>query len=140
MARQDIRWQQRFQNYGKALSQLTRFMERKELNDLEEQGLIQSFEYNHELAWKVLKDFLEFKNIEGQLFGSKDVSREAFKQGLLGDKEEDGIIWMNMINARNLTSHTYNEETTRLIVDAIIDDYYDAFVKLQLKLSRYIEN
>ena len=140
MARQDIRWQQRFQNYGKALSQLTRFMERKELNDLEEQGLIQSFEYNHELACKVLKDFLEFKNIEGQLFGSKDVSREAFKQGLLGDKEEDGMIWMNMINARNLTSHTYNEETTRLIVDAIIDDYYGVFVKLQLKLSRYIEN
>lgn len=56
---QDIRWIQRFDNYKRALAQLTKFMVRPSLNELEEQGLVQSFEYTHELAWKVQKDFLE---------------------------------------------------------------------------------
>lgn len=51
----DIRWIQRLQNWNRALAQLTKFMQRAELNELEEQGLIQSFEYNHELAWKTQK-------------------------------------------------------------------------------------
>jgi len=55
----DIRWIQRLDNWNRALSQLTKFMQQEELNELEQQGLIQSFEYNHELAWKTQKDFLE---------------------------------------------------------------------------------
>lgn len=134
----DIRWQQRFSNYCRALDQLTRFMDREELNDLEEQGLIQSFEYNHELAWKTLKDFLELRGTK-DLFGSKDTSREAFKAGLLGDSERDGKIWMEMIDDRNLTSHTYNEEVTRKIITAITDDYYDAFMDLRKKLTSFLD-
>lgn len=138
MTEKDIRWQQRFQNYGKALDQLTRFMDRTELNDLEEQGLIQSFESNHELAWKTLKDFLEWRGVQN-LFGSKDTTREAFKAGLLGDKEEDGKVWMDMITSCNMTSHTYNEETTRKIITAIENDYYDAFIALRVKLTEFLD-
>lgn len=133
----DIRWQQRFQNYCRALDQLTRFMEVKRLNELEEQGLIQSFEYNHELAWKVIKDFLEEQGV-ANIYGSKNATREAFKLGLLGDSEHDGEVWMDMIEARNLTSHTYNKATTKRIVDAIIADYYKAFVALRLKLESQV--
>jgi nucleotidyltransferase substrate binding protein (TIGR01987 family) len=134
MGNQDIRWIQRFNNYCKALTQLTKFMEQDSLNELEEQGLIQSFEYNHELAWKTLKDFLVAKGVS-ELFGSKDVTREAFKQGLLGDSEHAGNLWLDMVKSRNMTSHTYNEETTQKIVDAIVDDYFEAFVELRERLQ-----
>jgi len=134
MSNEDIRWIQRFNNYVKALAQLTKFMERESLNELEEQGLIQSFEYNHELAWKTLKDFLEDKGGSG-FYGSKDVSREAFKQGLLGDDGQAGEVWLNMIKSRNMTSHTYNEETTQKIITAIVDDYFEAFVALRERLQ-----
>jgi nucleotidyltransferase substrate binding protein (TIGR01987 family) len=134
----DVRWEQRFQNYCKALDQLTRFMDKEELNELEEQGLIQSFEYNHELAWKTLKDFLEFRGVDN-LFGSRDTTKEAFKSGLLGDSEESGNIWMDMVKSRHQTSHTYNEETTRKIIRAIVNDYFSAFVALKAKLNSLLE-
>ncbi|PCJ41628.1 MAG: nucleotidyltransferase [Alphaproteobacteria bacterium] len=138
MTEKDIRWQQRFQNYGKALDQLTRFMDRKDLNELEEQGLIQAFEYTHELAWKTLKDFLDYRGVVN-LFGSKDTTKEAFKAGLLGDSEDRGLIWMDMIKSRNLTSHTYNEATTRKIILAIQKDYHNAFLMLREKLAAFKE-
>lgn len=127
---EDIRWVQRLDNWTKALGQLSKFMEREELNDLEEQGLIQCFEYNHELAWKTQKDFLEAQGVT-DLFGSKNVARQAFTSGLIND----GKVWMDMIESRNLTSHTYNEETTKKIVADIVDRYYAAFCGLHQKLT-----
>ena len=126
----DIRWQQRFSNYKRALAQLTKFMEVEELNDLEKQGLIQAFEYTHELAWNTLSDFLKQKG-NTDIYGSKDASREAFKLGLV----DKGDVWMNMIKSRNLTSHTYNEEVTEEITQSIIYDYYPAFCALEKKLA-----
>jgi hypothetical protein len=55
----DIRWKQHFYNYQKALIQLTRFIEKGELSELEEQGIIKAFEYTYELAWNVIKDYYE---------------------------------------------------------------------------------
>jgi len=130
----DIRWQQRFDNYCRALKQLTKFMEKGELNELEEQGLIQSFEYTHELAWKTLKDFIESKG-STKIYGSKDASREAFKLGLLGDSEESGMLWLDMVEKRNLTSHTYNEVTAQEISTAVQHQYYPAFIALHERLQ-----
>jgi nucleotidyltransferase substrate binding protein (TIGR01987 family) len=129
--RQDIRWIQRLQNWNKALAQLSRFMQRETLNELEEQGLIQSFEYNHELAWKTQKDYLEEQGYE-ELYGSKNVARKAFEVGLVSD----GEIWLNMIKSRNLSSHTYNQDVTQEIIAAITDDYYVQFCQLNDKLNR----
>jgi nucleotidyltransferase substrate binding protein (TIGR01987 family) len=126
MQNHDIRWIQRFHNYCKALAQLTKFIAQADLNELEQQGLIQSFEYTHELAWKTLKDFLEARGNQ-EIYGSKDATREAFKLSLI----EDGECWMEMIKSRNETSHTYNEDTTQKIVSAIQNSYYQAFVELQ---------
>ncbi|MDQ7090451.1 MAG: nucleotidyltransferase substrate binding protein [Methylococcales bacterium] len=129
---QDIRWIQRFNNFLKAFAQLTKFMARDSLNELEEQGLIQSFEYNHELAWKTQKDFLEYRGVIN-LYGSKDVTREAFKVGLITESE----LWMEMIKDRNLSSHTYHEETTQKIINHIIDDYYSEFAALIETLKKH---
>ena len=87
----DIRWIQRVDNWNRAFAQLTKFMQRDELNELEEQGLIQSFKNNHELAWKTQKDFLENSGYQ-DLFGSKNVAKKAFEVGLI----DDGPIWMEV--------------------------------------------
>lgn len=125
----DVRWKQRLENYGKALSQLSKFLKQKQLNELEEQGLIQSFEYTHELAWKTKKDFLISRGVDN-LFGSKDTAREAFKLGLI----EHGDIWMDMIKSRNLTSHTYNEVISAKIIKQIKECYHAEFKVLYEKL------
>jgi nucleotidyltransferase substrate binding protein (TIGR01987 family) len=130
---EDIRWKQRFDNYRRALRQLTlavQLMDRRPLSDLEQQGLIQGFEFTHELAWNVLKDYLEYEGIQG-LVGSRSTVREAFKRGLIAD----GEAWMDMIEKRNLTSHTYNLELAAQMVSAIRDSYHPAYLALQALLE-----
>ncbi len=134
MENQDIRWIQRLSNFSKALGQLTEFVGKGKLNKLEEQGLIQSFEYNYELAWNTIKDFYEYQ-AETDIQGSRDAIRLAFKRGLI----EDGETWMKMIDSRNLTTHTYNEDTASEIVTEILENYYKMFIKLQKKLKEFEE-
>ena len=129
----DIRWKQRFNNYSKAFQTLVAAVElarSRDLSDLEQQGLIQSFEFTHELAWNVLKDYLEEKGVTS-LIGSKDATRAAFKNGLI----EDGEDWMNMIEDRNKTSHTYDPKIAREVVDNILKRFYPAFEKLARKFT-----
>jgi nucleotidyltransferase substrate binding protein (TIGR01987 family) len=125
----DIRWKQRFDNFNRALHQLTLAVElsqQREFTDLEKQGVIQGFEFVHELAWNVLKDFLEFEGIQG-IVGSRGTVREAFKRALIAN----GELWMDMIEKRNLTSHTYNAGPANELVTVIVDSYYAAFLDLQ---------
>jgi len=131
---QDIRWQQRFDNFNRALKQLTAAVElaaQREFTQLEKQGVIQAFEFVHELAWNVLKDLLEFEGIQG-IVGSRGTVREAFKRGLLAD----GELWLDMIDKRNLTSHTYNAELAQDMVNTIIHGYYPNFMALQQTLQQ----
>lgn len=130
MTTKDIRWIQRFNNFNKALNQLTKFIEKGELNEMERQGLIQSFEYNYELAWNTLKDYFEAQG-ETNILGSRDVFRLAFKRGLI----ENGETWMQMITSRMLTSHTYNEDTAEKIAKDTETIYYDEFIKLRAKFE-----
>ncbi|KPQ01054.1 MAG: Nucleotidyltransferase substrate binding protein like [Bacteroidetes bacterium HLUCCA01] len=125
MTGKDIRWIQRLSNYVKALEQLNdavKLANERNLSKLEQQGLIQSFEYTHELAWQVMKDFFIYQG-NPDIMGSRDATREAFANGLI----EAGEIWMDMIKSRNLTSHTYNEEIASDIAQKIVDDYIHVF-------------
>jgi len=133
MTMKEIRWKQRFNHFTKALSQLQDAVElaqKRPLSKLEEQGLIQAFEFTHELAWNTLKDFLEDRGVQ-DLYGSRDTTREAFKTGLI----ENGEVWMDMIKSRNLTSHTYDETVASQIVAAIRANYSREFEALQNKLE-----
>lgn len=132
-AMRDIRWKQRFNNYLKAFQTLVEAVELaqvRELSKLEQQGLIQSFEFTHELAWNVLKDYLEDKGFTG-LIGSKDTIRLAFKNGLI----EQGEDWMEMIEARNQTSHTYNPDVARAVAGDILERFYPAFEHMAKKFT-----
>ena len=104
MEHKDIRWKQRFVNFEKALFQLSQGIENNSKPiDIIKEGIIQRFEFTHELAWKVMKDFLEYEGIKN-IIGSRSATREAFNKGLI----ENGQEWMNMIDSRNETVHTYN--------------------------------
>mgnify|MGYP006249033767 FL=1 len=129
MTNKGVRWKQRFHNYQKALSQLQKFIDKGDLNELEEQGLIQAFEYTYELAWNVMKDFFKEKGVQN-IFGSRDAITEAFKQDII----TDGECWMNMIKDRNQTSHTYNEETAERIAANITGQYHEAFRMFEQKM------
>ena len=129
----DIRWIQRFQNFTKALQTLRgaeSLSRQRGLTELEQQGLIQGFEFTHELAWNVLKDYLEEQGFVG-IIGSKNATREAFRNGLLGD----GEVWMAMIKARNETSHTYNLALAEEIARKILGQFYPAFVEMETRFA-----
>ena len=130
---EDIRWQQRFNNYLRALRTLTdavALAAQRDLSNLESQGLIQGFEFTHELAWNLLKDYLAYQGIT-DLIGSRDASRKAFENGLI----ENGEVWMDMIKARNRSSHTYNIETAEEIAEEILRRFYPAFEQLAHKFT-----
>lgn len=130
----DIRWQQRLSNYRRALAQLENAVmlaEQRDLSDLENQGLIQAFEFTHELAWNCLKDFLEHKG-QSEIYGSRDATRKAFELQLI----EDGETWMNMIQSRNRTSHTYNQKVMQEIITDVTEVYFSQFKALANKLDQ----
>jgi nucleotidyltransferase substrate binding protein (TIGR01987 family) len=135
MTNPDIRWQQRFASYQKALLQLQEAVElssQRVLSQLEKQGVIQAFEFTHELAWNMLKDFLQDQG-NSNIKGSKDATREAFKVELIGDGEQ----WMAMIQSRNISSHTYDERIAEQLVQVIVRDYYPLFVALKTEMEKY---
>ena len=131
---QDIRWKQRYQNYSDAYKQLEFAVKTiSDPSDLEKEGTIQRFEFTHELAWKVMKDYLEYEGIQG-ITGSRSASREAFKIGLIFN----GQIWMDMIESRNRTVHTYQEEILRNEYSKIIVHYYPAFEEFYNKMKELL--
>lgn len=129
MTTADLRWLQRFDNFQRALLVLERGVRQaqlRELNELEEQGLIQGFEFTHELAWNLLKDYLQHQGIAA-IVGSRDATRLAFQNNLIAD----GETWMEMIRSRNQSSHTYNLDQARAIARAVIEAFFPAFLALR---------
>ncbi|MDO8465464.1 MAG: nucleotidyltransferase substrate binding protein [Gallionella sp.] len=121
----DIRWQQRLNQYQKALAQLSEAVElsrERVLSRIERQGLIKAFEFTHELAWNVMKDFFVWQG-NAAITGSRDATREAFARNLV----VDGESWMAMIQSRNQSSHTYNEETANEITQQVVNTYHALF-------------
>ena len=121
----DTRWKQRFSNYKKALAQLNgaiQLSHQRELSELEEQGIIQAFEFTHELAWNVMKDYLAFQGYT-DIKGSRDAIRYAFKNELIIDGEN----WMDTIASRNKSTHTYNAQTAQELLAKITTLYPPLF-------------
>jgi nucleotidyltransferase substrate binding protein (TIGR01987 family) len=125
MEEKPARWIQRFANFRRAYSFLkdaVGLSKSRPLSQLEEQGLIQAFEFTHELAWNVLRDYFRDQG-NTSITGSKDAVREAFQKGLI----IDGSAWMEMIRSRNATAHTYNQEVAREIINKIQMIYEKSF-------------
>ena len=126
----EIRWQQRFDNFSRAYSQLSAVVERvASLSDLEKEGMIQRFEYTFELAWKTLKDYLASQAVEASF------PREVIKQSFHYELIDNGEVWMDMLSKRNILAHTYNEENFRQAVDLIVHQYFSEIKKLHTLLE-----
>ncbi len=116
----DIRWKQRYHNFSKSFRLLDGAMGKdlKTLNDLETMGTIQAYEMCFELAWKTLKDFLEYQGYDVK--SPRETIREAFKQGYLPNAE----TWLQCLGDRNTTSHAYDQEMAGQVLKAIRDTYH----------------
>ena len=122
---EDVRWHQRLASFQRALANLTsavRLRETRALSELEQQGLIQAFEFTHELAWNVMQDYLQSLG-QTKVIASRDSTRAAFKAGLIFE----GEIWMDMVESRILSVHTYNRSTADLLAQKISAAYLECF-------------
>ena len=137
MVQQDIRWLQRFSNYRNALQKLgsavkivsDRLDWGDEVDDLLQEGLIQRFEYTHELAWKVMQDYEKYQG-HTEIRGSRDAIRVALQIALIDDER-----WMDSIADRNQTSHDYDGRSADSIIENIIHIYYPLFRRFEQKMS-----
>ena len=131
----DIRWRQRFQSFDKAFTLLQTAMEGREpelFSDLEKEGLAQRFEFSFELAWKVMKDVLEYNGVEIEKpVGPRSVVKAAFSSGLIAD----GQVWIDMMLHRNLLSHTYDSSELKSVLVEIKARYLTAFQTLRDDLA-----
>ena len=121
----DIRWEQRFINFEKAFLQLKDAILRYEsLDDLSKEGLVQRFEYTFELACKTLKDYLESNGVVTKF--PRETLKHAFQTELL----DNGEVWLDMLEKRNLLAHTYNEKNFKKALETILKLYYPEMQKL----------
>ena len=133
MAETDIKCQQRFSNYKKALNKLGEVAAHTDvdsLSELEKEGMIQRFEYTFELAWKTLQDLLQYKGYL-DIAGPNPVLEQSLKDGYITDEK----AWRNMKKSRELTSHTYNSDTADDIAQNIADEYYTLLKTLEQRLD-----
>jgi nucleotidyltransferase substrate binding protein (TIGR01987 family) len=131
----DIRWLQRYSNFHKACQRLIEVTESgttiENLSELEQEGLVQRFEYTFELSWKVMQDLLIYKGYEFML-GPNGTLKMAFEDGLISD--HDG--WRQMTKSRNMLSHVYDEEETDAVVRLIFSRYAPLLKSLDKKLEQ----
>lgn len=121
---QDIRWRQRFEHFDRAVLLLHEPFERglATLSALEKEGTIQRFEIAVELSWKTLKDYLEAEGVVIEAQTPRNVLKEAFAARIL----KDGQVWIDMLDHRNLLSHTYDAAVVESALVAIRDRYAGA--------------
>ena len=129
MNHDDIRWKQRFNNFEKSLKFLKDAVYRTHLSELEKAGVIQTYEFTFELAWKTVKDYLEEKGVSVKF--PRDTIKEGFRYEIL----EDGDLWIDMLEKRNLMSHAYDEAKAEIAYKLIINEYFKMLEQLYKKLK-----
>ncbi len=112
---EEQRYIQRFGNFEKAFLKIKEINDIKNKTEYEKMALIQAFEYNYELAWNLLKDYLYELGFVEQ--SPRMTIKRAFEQGLCSDK------WLDSIKMRNITSHTYNGTKFAQVVNYITEEF-----------------
>ncbi|MBU0567229.1 nucleotidyltransferase substrate binding protein [bacterium] len=120
----DIRWKQRFQNFDKAYLLLERTLKIENPSEAERGGVIQFYEMAFELAWKLMKDYLDEQGFTVQ--SPREAIKQAFQSGII----EDGHVWIDALEDRNLTTHTYDEDIATEVVSKIRMVYFPALSQL----------
>lgn len=131
----ELRWQQRFANFDKAYRNFMQIADRDldDLSDLEKEGFVQRFEYTVELAWKTLKDYLMEQGFD--LASPKEVIRQAFQNEII----TDGEVWIEALNRRNLSSHTYNAQVLEQTLAFLRAEFYPVIEKMHTYLKNELD-
>lgn len=131
----DVRWIQRLSNYCKALAWLGDAVRKynESQDDIVRLAVVKCFEFTHELAWKVMKDYAEYQGYQ-DIQGSRDAIRRALAMGIITDP-----VWMDSIKSRNLTAHTYDNETADEVVKSVVSTYYPLFQDLETTMTAILE-
>lgn len=134
------RFEERKKDYKNALNKLEEALI-ENIDNLQENtkqiiidGVLHRFEFTFELAWKTIKDYLEYMGITNKIGSPRENIQQAFKQGLI----ENGEIWIEIMLARNELSHLYDEETSRKIYNNIKNNYIKEFKKLEEKFEQIL--
>lgn len=125
----DIRFKQRFQNLQQAYARLLEAsiaVHKDPDNDLFSMALIKAFEMTFELSWKTMKDYLKYNGIEVSM------PREVIKQAFMAQIIEDGQLWIDMLEDRNLMAHTYDNSRAQKAVMHIQQRYRSGVEKLMI--------
>ena len=133
MSEQDIRWKQRFEQFNNAFALLTQGIAIQQPSVVERAGFIQFFEMAFELSWKLLKDYQQAEGFE--INSPRAAIKQAFQSGLL----EEGHLWIQALEDRNLTTHTYNEVTAQLVEQKIRLQYFPLLQTLQKVFAEKIQ-
>lgn len=133
------RWIYRFDNYKRAfvlLREAIETMDERELTQLEKEGIIQRFEYTWELAWKVIKDYLEHEGVTLDKITPASVIRAAFAAKII----KDGETWMQALDARNKMSHVYSLKKFEEVIEEIRKSYLALFDDLHFSMMENVMN
>lgn len=136
MALNPIRWKQRLQNFQKAIARLEKACQQKSYNELELAGLIQTFEFSFELAWKTLKDLLEFEGYDAS--SPRSAIRTALEAKHITAEQCETLL--DALGKRNLLTHTYDEENAIEAKRLILDEYSPTLSHLSDYLTNKFEN
>lgn len=123
------RFEERKEDLNKATTRLEEAL-KEEMTDLAIDGVLHRFEFTFELAWKTMKDYLEYQGIIQKIGSPREVIKEAFSAGIINN----GEIWIKMMLSRNSLSYLYDEETSREIYDDIKNEYIFEIKELVKKL------
>ena len=119
------RFDERKQDFINATNRLKEALKEKE-NNITIDGTLHRYEFTFELAWKTLKDYLEYLGISSNTGSPREVIKESFAHNII----ENGDVWIKMMLARNSLSHLYDEESSRQIYNNIKNEYIFEIEKL----------
>ena len=136
MAVNPLRWKQRLQNFQKAITRLDNACQQGTYNDLELAGLIQTFEFSFELAWKTLKDLLEFEGYDAT--SPRSVIRTSLEAKYISAEQCETLL--EALGKKKLLTLTYDEENVLEAKALILNDFYPALSELSMYLIRKQEN
>lgn len=128
-----IRFEQRKQDYYKALERLKEAISQGD-NEVVIDGVLHRFEFTFELAWKTIKDYIEYLGFIDKIGSPREIIQNGYKQGIISDGEK----WIKMMLARNQLSHIYDEKTSREIYETVKQEYMELFEKLKIKLDQIV--
>lgn len=126
------RYEQRLKDFENAFIKLKEGTQKENPDDLEIDGVLQRFEFTFDLAWKTLKDYMEYQGFSNKIGSPREIIQQDFKHELI----EDGETWIKMMLSRNALSHLYDENTSRKIYEEIKKQYIELLETLIEKLKK----